>query len=129
MARRFGYGRTIVVGSAGYLPLLVIPLTDHSSTLTFAGWAAALVVAGLTGGMVNVLVVTVRTQLTPSHLLGRVGASVRLIMYGGLPVGALTGGALAHTLGHRSALWLGVIGVVVSAVSLLPLRNSSDPSE
>lgn len=126
LARRFGYGRTIVVASAGYLPLLIIPLTGHSSAVTIAGWATVLAVSGVTGGMVNVLILTVRTILTPNDLLGRVSASVRLIMYGGLPLGALTGGTLAHTFGHRSALWVGVIGVAGSAVTLLPFRNSPE---
>ena len=40
----------------------------------------------------------------PDHLLGRVGASYRFLVYIGMPFGALAGGFLANAFGIRSAL-------------------------
>ncbi|AGM06852.1 MFS transporter [Amycolatopsis keratiniphila] len=49
----------------------------------------------------NVVTVGVRQQEVPSALLGRVNSVYRLLGWGLMPLGALTGGLLAHRFGLR----------------------------
>jgi hypothetical protein len=63
--------------------------------------------------ILNVNVVSVRQALTPLQLQGRVGATLRVLTYGVVPVGAFLGGQLGATFGLRgtvvggeSSVWL-----------------------
>lgn len=47
--------------------------------------------------------ITVRQQLTPDHLQGRVNTTGRMIAWGGTPFGALLGGIIADTYGVATA--------------------------
>ena len=60
-------------------------------------WAAAVWFLALSGGvtMWNVLSMSLRQAMIPAELLGRVLGAHRVALWGGIPVGALIGGALA----------------------------------
>ena len=66
-----------------------------------------------------------RQGLCPERLLGRMNASMRFLVWGTMPVGALIGGVLGQELGVRSALWVGTIGGMFAFVPVLlsPLRG------
>jgi hypothetical protein len=63
--------------------------------------------------------------ITPDRLLGRVNASRRFAVWGVIPLGNLTGGALGTAFGLRQAIWIGAIGAALSAVPLIlsPMRR------
>jgi hypothetical protein len=63
----------------------------------------ALVGLGIVAG--NVVKGGWRQAYTPHHLLGRVVASMQLLNFGTMPLGALVGGAPATWLGVRPAVW------------------------
>jgi len=90
------------------------------------------VVTGLGVGLINVMVFTMRAQLTPDHLLGRVGASVQQLVFGALALGALAGGLLAHHLGNRPSMWLTAILQIATIALLRPLwrpqANQPEPT-
>jgi predicted MFS family arabinose efflux permease len=67
---------------------------------------AALLLAVAIGGtsVWNVLTLALRQRTIPDELLGRVGASYRLLVYFAMPLGAATGGILANTFGVRTAV-------------------------
>ncbi|WP_308283337.1 MFS transporter [Pseudonocardia nigra] len=69
--------------------------------------------------------ITLRQQLTPDRLQGRVNVTARMIAWGGQPVGAALGGALAEAWGLRTALLVAGIGAAGAAVYgwLSPLRR------
>ena len=78
----------------------------------------------------NVLTVALRQRVIPDHLLGRVGASYRFLVYVGMPFGALAGGFLAKAFGIRAAL--AVNGVILLTIGLaIPflLRGITNESE
>jgi MFS family permease len=60
-------------------------------------WAAGLGFLGLAVGVTiwNVLSMSLRQAMIPAELLGRVLATHRVALWGGIPLGALLGGALA----------------------------------
>ncbi len=64
----------------------------------------------------NIITVSLRQQIIPDHLLGRVNSVYRFLGWGSMPLGALAGGWLANAFGLR-APWL--IGGAVVAVALV----------
>lgn len=118
-ARRLGVGRAaalaLLLGAAGYC---LIALAGSSR------WgAAALVVLGLglfgaALPVYNVNQVSLRQAMTPPHLLGRVGATMRFLVYGAIPVGALLGGALGNLVGLRPTLVVGALGMLTACLWL-----------
>jgi len=63
--------------------------------------------------------------VTPDRLLGRLNATRRFIVWGVIPLGSLTGGALASLVGLRPTLWVDAIGGSLSFLPLLlsPVRS------
>jgi MFS family permease len=143
----FGYGLLLVPGAIGGIAgsLLAPRLTDYplrivlSVSIVIAGlciWAMSTltnpVAVGLLSGLSaasvlvwNVLTVALRQRIIPDHLLGRVGASYRFLVYLGMPFGALLGGLIANRFGLRSAL--AVNGIALTFIGLtipLLLRDS-----
>lgn len=130
LVKRFGLGATIVGGmlfsAAGNL---LFPLAGNSSFLSvglvIAGWFA-----GTIGGTIyNINQVSYRQTITPHHLLGRMNASMRFIVWGTIPIGALIGGFLGGTIGLRPTLVVGAIGILLAPlwVYLSPVRSLKEP--
>ncbi|MBI3980082.1 MAG: MFS transporter [Chloroflexi bacterium] len=91
-------------------------------------FAAALVAYALWQGTFNLILInglTIRQQLTPDRLQGRVNTVGRAIASGGMPLGAAIGGLLAEWLGIRAAYGILALGVATSAMLawLSPLRS------
>ncbi|QIY59005.1 MFS transporter [Streptomyces sp. RPA4-5] len=127
---RVGSARIIWVAMVAPGPLyLCMPLAQP-------GWGVLLYGIGLAAFSANIVLYSVaatsyRQRVTPAHMLGRVNASVMWICYGAIPLGALTGGALASALGLRTALWICVLGTWSAAlwVFFSPLRKMRDLPE
>jgi MFS family permease len=86
--------------------------------------AAVLLAVTVGGAMVwNVLTLALRQRWIPDELLGRVGASYRLLVYVGMPLGAFAGGWLADALSVKAAIMIGGLGLVAMAIvtSFIPL--------
>lgn len=62
---------------------------------------AVFVVNGLMIAVWNVTVVSLRQEITPDHLLGRLNSAYRLLAWGTQPVGAFLGGLVATVIGYR----------------------------
>lgn len=111
-SERWGVGRVIVGGwlVAGIARLL-IPLAagPHAVALLIGGQ----LIASGAGAIANIHQWTFRQRETPDHLLGRVTASHRFLVYGAGSIGALLGGGLGVTLGLRAALAVCAIGALI----------------
>lgn len=70
------------------------------------------------GGAFNVVFGSIRQRIVPSHLLGRVMASFRVISWGALPLGALVGGIVGQAFGLTAVF----IGAAIVHLCLLPSR-------
>lgn len=107
-----GFGRTLrgstVVACLSPLMLLA-PRGAGPGSLAVLGGALAVYGAAL--AVFNVNALTLRQTVTANHLLGRMNASYRLLLYGMVPLGALAGGALGGLFGLRAALVTGVVGL------------------
>ena len=69
-----------------------------------------------------------RQRVCPPNLLGRMNASVRFIVWGTQPIGALVGGFLGAVFGIVPVLWITVAGTVLAAlpVAISPLMGMKD---
>ncbi|WUH92707.1 MFS transporter [Streptomyces sp. NBC_00433] len=127
LARRVGSARiSWVAMTVLSLPGLLIPLAGHGwAVLLFgAGWISWTFASTVTG----ISLVSYRQATCPPELLGRVGAAARWITWGTLPLGGITGGALASALGVRTTLWIAVVGGCCAGLWLFfsPLRRMRD---
>ncbi|WP_250906929.1 MFS transporter [Nonomuraea sp. NEAU-A123] len=101
---------------------LLLPMTQ-------AGWRISLFAIAsiaLSWGAIiyNIGQLTYRQTVTPERMLGRVNATVRFIVWGTMPLGALLGGIVAQQIGVREALW---VFMGARLVSFLPLMFSPLP--
>ncbi|MBM3695033.1 MAG: MFS transporter [Actinobacteria bacterium] len=136
--RRLGLGRAFVAGllamGGGFLVLtLAAPALASLPpvwTVAVAVLPAGLAVTGVS--YVNVAFTTLRQQLPPPALRGRVIAASRTLSWAGLPVGAALGGAAAEQFGV-GAVYLGSAGVIVALAlalvggSLWAVREEAAP--
>ena len=120
----FGQGPTIVISAAVFGPFgLVMPLAQRGWLL----WAAAgaFAISWVFVVVYNVTQVSFRQGLTPEHLLGRMNATMRFLVWGTLPLGAFVGGVLGQLIGVRPTLWVGAIGGLLAFLPVFfsPLRH------
>jgi hypothetical protein len=69
--------------------------------------------------------VGLRQAITPDRMLGRMNATMRLIVWGTIPVGALVGGFLGATIGLQTALWVSAMGAFLGFLPVFfsPVRS------
>jgi MFS family permease len=126
LTRRLGYGPTIVwTNVASTILGLLVPLASGPPLLA----TVFLFIPQLFGDGLDTIArideITVRQQVTPNRLLGRVNGTLHVLLEGVGPIGALVGAALAEALGIRAAIWISVVGSFVGIGFLVfsPLRS------
>ncbi|MBN9609378.1 MAG: hypothetical protein BGO26_06900 [Actinobacteria bacterium 69-20] len=76
------------------------------------------------GAAFNVQIMSVRQAIIPEHLFGRVQGAYRTVIWGGIPIGTLAGGALAGVVGLSTVIVLsGAASIVVAFVTYAVLRR------
>ena len=108
----------------GIATMLALPLAPALSTTVWV-IGAAYVLSGLGIMVWNVVAVSLRQQVTPDHLLGRVNSCYRLLAWGLMPVGAFLGGALGEAFGLRPVFWVGSALAAVVALGLLVVTDEA----
>jgi MFS family permease len=123
--RRLGVGWTIcLAAAAGGVPLLLL-----ASTPAGARAIPLLIAGGLVGSFGSVVwginQVSLRQAVTPERLHGRMNATMKFLVMGFTPIGAVIGGVLGGVIGLRGTIWLAAAGACVAAlpVALSPLRR------
>jgi MFS family permease len=134
LARKIGGGNLIVASAfLGGVATALIPL---AAGLT--GFAALVLLIGsqfLTSIAVlvyNISQVTMRQQLCPPRLLGRMNASIRFVVWGVMPIAALLAGLLGSTIGVVPTMWIATVGGILAGGFVLfsPLTGMRElPSE
>jgi MFS family permease len=125
-ARRFGLGSTILGSVAlNELANLLIPLAAGPPVALAAMLMAWGFLTGLSNPIYNINQVSLRQAITPDRVQGRMNASMRFIVWGTIPVGALLGGALGQAFG----LWPTLVAMALCSllapvwVLLSPVRQ------
>lgn len=118
LARLVGEG-TIIPVSAIVMPLAgtAMPLASAlpSTPTLIAGYA----IFSFAVVVYNVTQVSFRQRLCPPHLLGRMNASIRFLVWGPMPLGAFAGGALGAAIGVLPTLWFSVAGFALACVPVV----------
>ena len=126
IAARIGGVRATFAGIAATAGGLLMPAaTRGTGALLFAVGYFWL---GFGSVLYNVNQVSFRQRLCPPRLLGRMNATMRFVVWGVMPVGALLGGGLASAVGLRQTLWVATIGGTLAITWLIasPLRQLRD---
>ncbi|MEA2526323.1 MAG: hypothetical protein QOF73_3550 [Thermomicrobiales bacterium] len=125
-ARRFGLGRAITGAMVVlWLSEFLYPLAAGPNRVVVPLLVAALFLGGLAGPSYDVNQFSLRQAITPDALLGRVNASMRVVIRGAVPIGALLGGLIGELFGLRAVMLFGTLG---GLSSLLWLWRSPIPT-
>ena len=124
LQKRLGVGPAIVSYAVVFSCAgILFPLAPRSSPIPelMAGFA----LFGFASVAYNITQVSLRQAITPERLQGRMNAAMRWIVWGTIPLGTITGGAIGQAVGLRAAMWVGAIGgiPVFLWVLLSPVRS------
>ena len=82
-----------------------------------------LVASGLLAGfgtvVYNINQVSFRQAITPLPMQGRMNATMRFIVWGTIPVGAVVGGIIATAVSVHTAIWVGAFGMFLAVLPVL----------
>ena len=122
-----------LTGRLGMLPSLVIGGAINAAVFVGIGLApnaavAAVLLAGqgFAVAIWNVVTVSLRQQIVPARLLGRVNSVYRMLGWGLMPVGALAGGFVAHAAGLRAPYVVAGALCGLALLAALPLLLAAD---
>ncbi|WP_051399873.1 MFS transporter [Haloechinothrix halophila] len=126
-----GVVNAYIIRRIGSLPTLITSLTLN--IVAFAGVALSpsaialgcfLAVNGFATTMWNVVTTTMRQQLVPAGILGSVTSVYKLLGWGLIPLGTLTGGLIAHSFGIRTSYAFAATIRAIVLVAVLPILVS-----
>ncbi len=113
LAQRWGIGRVIVtaplLAGLGFVPVALATPALAIPLLTLGGFVASFGIL-----LYNVNQVSLRQAITPHRLQGRMNATMRFLVWGTMPLGALAGGALGQILGLRPTIAVGAAGAMLA---------------
>lgn len=121
LLRRFGPRRLVVAALS--LRILVWPALAATTQPIIA--AVALAVAGAASMCVTVTVTSLRQDLSPRDMLGRVVTAFRTVGNGAAPLGALLGGVVANVAGLRGAFVAAGAALALAVIAAIPVLARS----
>jgi Na+/melibiose symporter-like transporter len=117
---RLGTARALVLSTVCAVPFgLLIPLTGPGPRLAFYVAGSLVAYTGIAVG--NIIIAAFRQSYSPPGMCGRVTATMRFLIFGTSPAGALLAGSLGTWLGVRDALWV-LLGTAALSGTLLFTR-------
>lgn len=126
LACRFGSARIIWLALLADAPFpFLLALSSPGPGLTLA--ALAFAGMGFAAVVYNVNQLSYRQRICPPELLGRMNASIRFVVWGVLPLGALAGGGLANLVGTRVTIAVAAAVSAGAALWLLTSRLRREP--
>jgi hypothetical protein len=126
ISRRIGGVRATFAGILFGVGALLLPLTTPGVGLILFG--AGFFLNSFGAVLYNINQVSFRQRLCPERLLGRMNATMRFVVWGVLPIGALLGGVIGSSIGTRNTLWIAGGGGLLAVGWLLasPMRTMRD---
>src|SRR5829696_8854194 len=115
LTARLGVGRMLVLTSVGF-SVAGLPLAFAPDELIWY----AVAISGFLGGFCsvgwNINQVSLRQAITPPRMQGKMNATMRFIVWGTMPLGAIIGGALGSLVGLHETIVIGALGGLVAFV-------------
>lgn len=132
LADRFGLGPTIIGGILVSGAGLALAMVASGPTLLVA-LMLMLTIGMYSGGgaIYNINQLSLRQAITPDRLLGRMNATIRFLVWGTIPIGAVAGGFLADSIGLRATIGVASAGTMLAAVwvAMSDVRNLVEQPE
>ncbi len=129
-SNRFGLGSAILIamGVIWFSQILYVFATGPN-VVAVPLVVAALFLEGFGAPSYDVNQVSLRQAITPDKIRGRVNASLRVLIRGTVPLGALAGGVIANYFGLRAAIVCGAIGppIAIYLIWASPVRDLRVP--
>ncbi len=142
-AKSIGVGPAIIgsilIGGLGAIPYYLSGSLTVSPLFTLplfilggfgVNWSMLSIMAGqfvsfIATVVYNVNQVSLRQAIVPLRLQGRMNATMRFLVWGTIPLGAITGGLLGEFLGLRTAIGIAILGGSLAFlwVLLSPVRS------
>lgn len=107
-----------------WIPIL-IPIWPQTGVALALLIGINMLVSGIGLGNANVYSLTLRQTVIPEEQLSRSAGAYAQIMYGLIPIGSVAAGVLGESLGSRTAILLGAIGLALSAIPMFLPRIRS----
>lgn len=131
LAERLGLGPVVCV-AAWLTPLaLILMVLAPPGLAGFLLLVLGQLVYGTANGLTDPLTMSHRSAVTPDRLRARMNATIRSLNWGTIVVSAPLAGWFAATYSNRSAFWVGIAGLGLSALllTLSPYRRAEMPDE
>jgi hypothetical protein len=121
-----GLGGCIVLSMcAGGVGGALLAAAGGSSWLTILVVAAGFALISAAEPLFNINAISIRQIITPTYLMARTTGSMRFLVWGTLPIGALIAGFMGDALGARTTMMVIGLGFMVPAALALmsPFRQ------
>jgi MFS family permease len=127
VVKRLGVGVSLLVSILGGGLLMATPLAAQTNAPVFL--AALFFFEFLVGAPYNITQVSLRQAITPDRVQGRMNATMRTIVWGTIPIGAVVGGILGTAIGVVPTIVLGGFISLLAAGWILagPIRIRVQP--
>ncbi|HTE62087.1 MAG TPA: MFS transporter [Solirubrobacteraceae bacterium] len=119
--RRLGEG-PVLIGATALAGVAYFVAATTTSPIVMG---VTMVTEGVAFTLSNIVVITLRQNIVPNALLGRVTSVYRLIAVGAMPIGALMGGLVARAFGLTAPFWVAAVGLVLLAIVIAPFMRTS----
>jgi MFS family permease len=131
ISSRFGIGPTTIVMGVVWGPTILVYGLAPSGNQAVPLLVAAQLVFGFTVVVYNIVQVSYRQAICPPRLQGRMNSVMRFIVWGTIPLGTMTGGVLASSIGLRETILVGGVGssLAVLWIILSPQRHLHEMPE
>ena len=128
--RALGVGVSVIIG----IHICGFPFVSFfmvGKDLAFAAAVVAFFVSSFGGVLYNVAQVSYRQALVPLELQGRKNASMRVLGWGPIPVGAILGGVLGGVIGVRSSILVTAVATSLAFLWVMfsPVRKVKEIPE
>ena len=119
ISRRFGIGPTTIAVTMLQGPAVLVMAFAPEGNEALAVLIPAQLVLGYMLVTYNIVQVSYRQAICPARLQGRMNSAMRFLVWGTIPLGTLSGGALATWIGLREAIVIGALGSGLSFLWIL----------
>lgn len=117
---RLGEARAIPISAIAFsVAPFFLPAISLVPTLAFPLLVVQGFIMSFTILLYNITQVTFRQRITPPRLLGRMNASIRFVVWGVMPIGALLAGALGTWIGTVPTLWIAATGELLAGLFVI----------
>jgi MFS family permease len=134
LSKRFGIGPTTIAVSALWGPATLLVAVAPVGNDALPLLVAAMLLFSFSAVTYNIVQVSYRQAICPPRLQGRMNSVMRFIVWGTIPIGTLTGGALGSLVGLRETIFVAAIGGGLSTFWIVfspqrHLREMPEPVE